>query len=282
MNSSTMLERPSWLEDSHIRERCDGTNSSTEDAVARCAATHKETEYTGDTYRSIPSNTSLSGILSPFPITSPEFQGGKCGPSRVSCARTRFCALAGNPCVFMLSITLVVLKVDEASSMAQSGLISCVRQRSLGCHIVELSQFPSASKFFRRTFYFFACAWCPHIQQSAQARGVFAHTLPTVGLRMRRQVASQFECTCGGPRLSSEQNLGVFQCLLHTLFTTKSEFLIAFKDHHLRASLFIKLSLDTFVVTLHRMTSPMSAAAWWSSVLGFVRSSVTLLPGKFS
>ena len=79
-----------------------------------------------------------------------------------------------------------------------------------------------------------------------------------------------------GPANQEEQNLGVFQSLLHTLFTTKSEFLIAFKDHHLRASLFIKLSLDTFVVTLHRMTSPMSAAAWWSSVLGFVRSSVTL------
>ena len=124
-NTSLALQlRPSWLEDSHIRERCDGTNSSTEDAVARCAATHKETEYTGDTYRSIPSNTSQSGILSPFPITSPEFQGGMCGPSRVLCAKTRFSALARNPCVFKLSITLVVLKVDEEPPRSSIAILS--------------------------------------------------------------------------------------------------------------------------------------------------------------
>ena len=29
----------SWLEDSEIRGRCDGTNSSTEDVLARCGAT---------------------------------------------------------------------------------------------------------------------------------------------------------------------------------------------------------------------------------------------------
>ena len=71
--------------------------------------------------------------------------------------------------------------------MAQSGLVSCVSNSSLGCHIVKLSQFPSACYNFRRTFYLFACAWFPDIQQSAQNHGVFAHTLPIVGLQAYAQ-----------------------------------------------------------------------------------------------
>ena len=63
---------------------------------------------------------------------------------------------------------------------------------------------------------------------------------------MRRQQAGQFECTCGGPAFQDEQNLGVFHGLLRTLFTTKREFIIAFKDHHLRASLFIRVEPGYF------------------------------------
>lgn len=101
-NTSFALQlRSSWLEDLQIRGRCDGTNSCTEDVLARCAATAME-----------------------FPITSPEFQGGKCGPSRVSCARTRFSAVAGNPCVFKLSITLVVLAVDEEPPRSSIAILS--------------------------------------------------------------------------------------------------------------------------------------------------------------
>ena len=69
----------------YIRGRCEGTNSSTEDVLARLAATAMETEFTGDTYRSIPSSSSLSGMLLPFPITA-----------RVVCQDTLLCC-GGEP-----------------------------------------------------------------------------------------------------------------------------------------------------------------------------------------
>ena len=43
---------------------------------------------------------------------------------RVSCARTRFSAVAENPCVFKLSITLVVLAVDEEPPRSSIAILS--------------------------------------------------------------------------------------------------------------------------------------------------------------
>ena len=151
--------------------------------------------------------------------------------------------------------------------MAKSGLVSCVSDSSLGCHIVKLSQFPSACYNFRRTFYLFACAWFPDIQQSAENRGVFCTHSPNC--RPPSICAGKWQVNsnvrAAGPAFQDEQNLGVFQGLLRTLFTTKREFIIAFKDHHLRASLFIRVEPGYFFGELHCMTSPMSAA-WWPLV----------------
>ena len=104
-NTSFALQlRSSWLEDLQIRGRCDGTNSSTEDVLARCAATAMETEYTGDTCRSIART-----------LTIPDYR---------ACRVPRFSAVAGNPCVFKLSITLVVLAVDEEPPRSSIAILS--------------------------------------------------------------------------------------------------------------------------------------------------------------
>ena len=139
--------------------------------------------------------------------------------------------------------------------MAQSGL-----------HIVKLSQFPSACYNFRRTFYLFACASFPDIQQTAQNRGVFAHTLPIVGLQAHAQANGRSirVYVRQAPPFKMNKILVSFTvccapCSQQNVNSSLSR-TITFGQVSLSG-----LSLDTFLVTLHCMTSPMSAA-WWPLV----------------